>query len=251
MMKRLLERRFATVIAVAIGLLALAGGGALAATSAGTVQACAKKSNGALRLANRCNRGETGVSWSIRGPRGLPGVPGAEGPGGLQGPQGPQGVPGSAGVTGGRGPTGTTGATGATGASANDAYTEDWTNLYVPGVATSPFNLGAVTLPAGNFMVFGKASVNNTLDQSRSLTCGLGTPGIDDAGKLTNATDQVHVQLDVGAEQEISLLGPVQLSSAADVTLDCYVGGADTSNGSLIFGDIEVSAIEVGTVHFP
>jgi hypothetical protein len=230
-MRRLLGGRVSVSIAVAIGVLAAAVGGAVAATRGGSVHACAKRSNGALRLANHCKRGEKGVAWSIRGPQG------SQGPQGLTGPQGPRGVQGAPGTTGERGPS--------------DAFTEYWGDVSVPESAATPFTLGAVTLPAGNFMVFGKASVNNGLDQSRNVTCGLGTPGIDSAGHLDNATDEGHIQLASGAEQTITLLGPVELSDSGDVSLDCYQGGTGATTGSLTFTDIEVSAIEVGSLNFP
>jgi hypothetical protein len=99
-------------------------------------------------------------------------------------------------------------------------------------------------------MVFGKASVNNALDQSRDVICGLGA-SINLSGGTSNATDETHIQLNPGAKQAITLLGPVALSSGSDVSLDCYQAGTGTNNGSLTFTDIEVSAIQVGSLHFP
>ena len=87
-MKKLLRVRPLAVVVCAVGLSAAAVGAALAETSGGSIHACAKKNNGALRLADRCRHSEKSVSWSITGP---PGPRGAQGPPGAQGPQGAQG----------------------------------------------------------------------------------------------------------------------------------------------------------------
>ena len=85
---------------------ALAGAVALAVLSLGTeaaaqtIHACAKKSNGALRLVSgpgQCSPSEDQVSWNGAGPQGPPGPAGPTGP---TGPQGPQGPAGTSGLTG-------------------------------------------------------------------------------------------------------------------------------------------------------
>jgi hypothetical protein len=135
----------------------------------------------------------------------------------------------------------------------SDAFTEYWSDVTVPFAAATPFNLGAVTLPAGSFMAYGRASVTNRTNVAKGLTCGPGTLGIGGSGDTSNATDLAHLQdLPAGAEQSITLLGPVDLSSGGGyVTLDCYQSGSIGTTGNVSFTDIQVSAIQVGTLHFP
>ena len=91
----------AMAVAVA-ALLAACTGLAVAASSSSTViRACANKRTGALRLANKCRKGERSVTWSQTGPQGerglagangvngAPGTTGAKGQQGKEGPQGP------------------------------------------------------------------------------------------------------------------------------------------------------------------
>ena len=64
------------------------------AQTTNTIYACAKKSDGNLRLVNQpsdCKNDENAVSWNIVGPVGAQGVPGVQG---AQGPAGPVGPPG-------------------------------------------------------------------------------------------------------------------------------------------------------------
>jgi hypothetical protein len=65
-----------------------------------TINACAKKKGGALRLGKRCRKGERRVTWAMRGPTGLTGSPGQAGIAGKDGAQGPPGANGANGVNG-------------------------------------------------------------------------------------------------------------------------------------------------------
>jgi hypothetical protein len=235
MTKSLSARRLAS-LAGAAALLVATGGAAFAAASGNSLHACASKSSGALRLAANCKRSEKGVSWAIVGPSG---PQGPRGPNGAQGPQGPQGAQGGQGSPGQRGPS--------------DAFTEYWSDTSISHAAAQPVNLGAVSLPAGSFMVFGRASVTNNTDAAQGLTCGLGTPGVGAGGGTDGATDLAHIQdLPAGAEESITLLGPVDLSGAgAGATLDCVLSGANGTTGNVVFTDIQVSAVQVGDLHFP
>ena len=78
-------------------LVAVSGGLAVAATSAGgpVIGACANKKTGALRLASKCRRNERAIRWNQTGP---------QGPGGPAGPAGANGTSGGAGQTGPQGP---------------------------------------------------------------------------------------------------------------------------------------------------
>jgi hypothetical protein len=101
-------------------------------------------------------------------------------------------------------------------------------------------------------MAFGRASVVNRTDVAKDITCGLQTPG-PGVGFLSNAVDEAHIQdLGVGAEQTLSLLGPIDFSKGGgDVTLDCFTSGPDGTSGNLTFTDIQVSAIQVGSLNSP
>jgi hypothetical protein len=102
-------------------------------------------------------------------------------------------------------------------------------------------------------MAFGRASVQNATTRPQAVTCELGPPGAK-SGYPIFATDEAHLQgLPAFAEQTISLLGPVDLTSGAgEVDLDCFVLGlVGTGTGNVTFTDIQVSAIQVGALHFP
>jgi lamin tail-like protein/collagen triple helix repeat protein len=100
--------------------LAVPAGGAVAVArtprdAATTIQACAARASGALRLVARpadCRRRERSVSWNVRGPQGAQGeagpagAAGAPGPGGAQGPAGPVGPAGEPGPKGSKGEPG-------------------------------------------------------------------------------------------------------------------------------------------------
>ena len=236
-MKKLLRVRPLAVVVCAVGLFAAAVGAALAATSGGTIHACAKKNNGALRLADRCRHNEKSVSWNITGPRG---PQGAQGPPGAQGPQGAQGQQGAQGNQGPPGPRGP-----------SDSYTDYSKDVTVSAASGGPFNLGSLSLPAGSFMVFGRASVLNNAFVPEAVTCELGPPGAK-SGYPIFATDEAHLQgLPLRAQQTMTLLGPVDLTSGAgEVDLICFLPLAG-GPGSLTFTDIQVSAIQVGTIQFP
>ncbi len=67
-------------IALAVGLastVAVIGGVTVSATAEtdadATISACAKQTNGGLRLADECRRSEVPVSWNVEGPAGPPG----------------------------------------------------------------------------------------------------------------------------------------------------------------------------------
>jgi Collagen triple helix repeat (20 copies) len=99
-------------IKVALGAVATAGiiGGTAYATvlapAAGTIHACANRSNGSLRAVagpGSCRKGEHALSWNVAGRAGADGQQGAPGP---AGPAGPAGAAGPAGPRGPQGPAG-------------------------------------------------------------------------------------------------------------------------------------------------
>jgi Lamin Tail Domain/Collagen triple helix repeat (20 copies) len=118
---------------VPLGVLAAVAGAAFAATggrdhtTSETINACASKSSGRLRVVSAghsCRSYEHRLSWNVRGVKGDPGpegpagAPGATGPQGTQGATGERGAPGeqgAQGVPGERGAEGPPGAEGAAG----------------------------------------------------------------------------------------------------------------------------------------
>ena len=65
--------------------------------SSKSIHACVTKKTGAMRIASKCKKTETALSWSVQGPKGatgaagtngLPGAPGAQGEVGQTGPAG-------------------------------------------------------------------------------------------------------------------------------------------------------------------
>lgn len=80
------------------------------------ISACVNNSDGSMRIASTCKRGETSLSWNQVGPQGPQGPMGLAGPAGAIGPMGPTGAPGPAGPIGPMGAPGPAGPMGATGA---------------------------------------------------------------------------------------------------------------------------------------
>jgi hypothetical protein len=101
----------------AVASFGLMEGSALAAAG-GTVRACANKKTGALRLAIRCKKGESAVTWNAQG------VPGASGPKGGTGAAGSNGAAGAKGDTGAAGTNGASGTNGTNGTNGNNGATK-------------------------------------------------------------------------------------------------------------------------------
>jgi hypothetical protein len=108
-----MKSTFRMAVAAVAGLAVGAGGLAVAQTAGDErIHACRADRDGAVRLVDpgeACRKGESAVSWSVRGPEGpvgptgppgAPGAPGAEGPRGPDGPAGPAGPAGADGVSG-------------------------------------------------------------------------------------------------------------------------------------------------------
>ncbi|MGN6866772.1 MAG: hypothetical protein ACTHMY_00050 [Solirubrobacteraceae bacterium] len=221
-MKRLVNKRGSILVGVAA--LVVATGSAMAAGSGSAIHACAKKSNGTLRLASRCKHSENAVSWNLNG------VPGPQGPVGMPGAQG------TPGVAGGLGPS--------------DGFTRYSNDAALPGVGNPGIQLGAVTLPAGDFMVFARMSVHNGVDVAEDVTCSLSPPpNLPNEFGQPRLIDQSHIHLNSGDGQSVTMLGPLRTAGGGDVTLGCFNAGITSQNGTVQFTDIQLSAIQVGTLH--
>jgi hypothetical protein len=103
------KKRYKAIVTAAVAAVLGAGAsGAVtlaAASSSETINACARKKNGQLRLAaaGKCRHSETAIRWNVSGPTGASGSRGLQGPQGIQGIQGNQGVPGQRGPSDGYG----------------------------------------------------------------------------------------------------------------------------------------------------
>ena len=104
------------LLAAAGAAVAAVGGGGRSSTE--TINACASKSSGRLRVVSSstsCRSYERRLTWNVRGPQGAPGPQGPAGETGATGPAGPQGERGLQGETGAQGPAGEMGPAGAPG----------------------------------------------------------------------------------------------------------------------------------------
>src|SRR3954465_7477213 len=99
-----------TAACLLAGGITLVAGAGVDKKKSDTINGCAKKQDGRLRMvagAANCKRGERAVHWNVEGPHG---------PAGAQGPAGTQGSPGTAGAVGPAGPAGVAGPVGPAGA---------------------------------------------------------------------------------------------------------------------------------------
>ena len=112
MSSRKLSQRISVPLLVGVLIGATLGGvgGVIAATDTSTINACANKTTGVLRLLakGKCTAKEDKVTWNQAGPAGPAGpagAAGAKGADGAKGDKGNTGVPGEAGATGATGAT--------------------------------------------------------------------------------------------------------------------------------------------------
>jgi hypothetical protein len=107
------RRTVSLLVGVLIGVTLGGVGGVIAATDTSTINVCANKTTGVLRLLvkGKCTAKEDKVTWNQAGPVG---PAGPAGPAGAAGAKGDDGAKGEKGNTGVPGETGATGATGAT-----------------------------------------------------------------------------------------------------------------------------------------
>jgi hypothetical protein len=114
-------------VAASVALIFAMAGGAYAAagSNSNTIQACASKTTGQLRVVSgraRCRHDEHPLVWNQQGPSGATGPTGAAGATGASGPTGPPGAIGSPGATGAPGPPGPGAATVSTTVPLDGAY---------------------------------------------------------------------------------------------------------------------------------
>jgi hypothetical protein len=162
-----------------------------------------------------------------------------------------------------RGLQGTPGASGAPGAQGergpSDAFAASFPDSTGPWAATRlisppPTKLAELKLDPGNYLAWATFIVFNGNDHQRAARCGLGTPGISGYSDESHATDVAEVQLapqdaSSSSRQTVTLIGPVRLPEADTVTVHCGAGGVPGGTGELQYSDVDIGAIEVGSLH--
>jgi hypothetical protein len=236
-MSHKLTRRTTIAVIAALGVLAAVGVGYAAIPgSDGVIHSCynaTSNPSGALRVIDaeagaKCAKNEKPLAFNQTGPKGDKGDPGPQGPQGVQGPQGEQGPKGDTGATGPAGPAGM-----------SDVYiTRDPDGAFCDGChANTHTTLG---VPAGAYLLSGKAILNNEDGSPQFADCRLST-----GDRTLVKVPAAYTDLD-GLRQGTILAVPVQdaatFSGAATIAMDCHI-----YNGSV--GDIVLTATRVTAVH--
>jgi hypothetical protein len=168
-MQRLRKAAGAPTLAIGALALILAGGAFAASSGSGTITACVHKKGGELYQAKKCSKGDKKLTFSEKGPTGATGstgATGATGSAGLTGPPGSPGAPGAAGAVAGYSASQPTGV----------SAPMDVTN------ATTPMTIISKTLPAGSYIVSGKAflaAFDTTVPATSADRCTLSDSGAD------------------------------------------------------------------------
>jgi hypothetical protein len=237
------------LISIAAFVVALAGGASAAALgladSTPTVyQACLQHDVGVLynvkvnsSAPRHCRRDDKLISWNQTGPAGATGAQGVKGdagpagPAGAKGAAGPQGIKGDPGLLGPQGPKGDSGPTGP-----SDVYYNEVQN-------PTPNSFGnaavALTLPAGNYAVSGKAYVFTQDSIAENTFCSLSGDGAhsDQSGATGQPT----------STQTIALQTVQSFSGGGHVTLNCGLSGSGATQQQAI--NLAITAIATATVH--
>ncbi len=208
------------IIGVITGL-ALAGGVAYATIpdSSGVIHACMLNKIGTIRLIDpsagqRCSSSlETAVSWNERGQQGV------AGPAGLAGPAGPKGDQGD------RGPS--------------NAFQTVSSFKQLSEIA---YDAATLTLPAGTFVVFAKATPQNWSGEEASSNCSLRQAGF---GGLDTSWTTLQ------GNGELQTLALQAIDSGPDtVTLSCRVNTGAGVQPNWWLRDVSLTAIQVDDVDF-
>jgi hypothetical protein len=169
----------------------------------------------------------------------------------------PAGTRGRLGTTGPQGPQGQQGAPG-TPATAFTQYRPDSSMPYWLNV---PDELASLSLPtAAKYLAFARLNITNSVDQPETVGCFLGYSPIGGPthnGALGGTSDYAHITLSPGADQTITLLGPLQIpSDVADPPTTMYVklvcargGGTIGTSGTIDLDHVQLSAIQVGALN--
>lgn len=208
-MRRLLAGRGTFVAALSIIAVVAAGGGYALASGSGTITVCVSHKGGALYKASKCKKHDNKLSWNQKGPQGPTGATGAQG---IRGIQGIQGIQGPQGPSNGFAHAGSTVA-----------------------VGTSTTTVNSLTLPAGSYMLIGRALEYDNGASGTNLICDLLNPS-------SSSLDRGQTLLTVGQFINATMVAPITLASGATVTIGC--SSASTAE---VF-DSHLVAIQLGSV---
>ncbi len=114
-------------------------------------------------------------------------------------------------------------------------------------MASGALALATLSLPKAKYFAFGRAVVTNNTSEQHGAGCSIGN-GV-------SASDTAGVNLAAGADQTITLVGPIaepfmSLEPTIQLALVCSVSGTITP-GTVDFNHIQLSAIQVGALNFP
>jgi hypothetical protein len=197
-----------------------------------TIKACAKKSNGAMRLIDsnkNCKKSERTLTW------------------GTQGGAGATGATGSTGASGATGATGSTGATGATGASGISYATFTTNSISEMSPSNEPYTVASLdNLSAGDYLLQATIELSNR-DLIGSVTCRFDIQ-VDWNGYMGSPfafADLVNTNDDVGMSINYAIK---DLPAPYDkVDVQCYVTG-DNPQQEVRINDFYMSATKVDTL---
>ena len=206
-MKRLRPVRATPVIAAGIVAALAAGGTYAVAAGGGTIYACAKKFNGALRIAGRCGKGERSVSWNVQGPAGSQGAKGATG---AIGPIGP-----------------------------SNAYSSFKGGPVSLGSTLS--TIAQLSIPApGNYVINAKVALHDVVNTAVVIQCQLVAAGtnLDQSETALTGNSGSFVNEEMAALQAVE-----RFPAAGEVDLECDGFGVDTEASLIKITAIQVASI--------
>lgn len=154
----------------------------------------------------------------------LIGPQGPIGPQGATGPQGPQGSPGATGSTGPSGPTGPAGPAGPSGSS--HAYVDNGHSDVALCCGNGDTPVASVTVPAGIYLIFGKAWLLNFDASDQSSDCKLSTG--DTTEVFLGAAGGVGDKLSVSVQDTA-----VNIPDGTTITMTCATFHGSASNTKL------------------
>jgi hypothetical protein len=219
-----MNRVLSIAVAAALGAGVLGAVAFAAASSDGTIHACAKKKNGQLRLANvgKCRHSETAIHWNVSGPPGATGLQGPQGIQGIQGPQGIQGVPGP-----------------------SDGY-----GISKPNPAGAAIALGAgyttvasETVPAGSYYASEDVDFNGTT--GTEAFCYLVATPTSGTATYVGGGDIIAIDQSDAASVSASSSGLITTPAQTVLTIKCTsIGG-----GAASIQRANLTALAIGAVH--
>jgi hypothetical protein len=234
------RRRGVSLATASTIALALAGGVAYATIpdSGGVIHSCFKQSDatkvGGAALAvidsdggGACKTGDVELTFSAQGPPGPAGPAGPQGPTGSAGPQGPAGSQGLAGPQGPIGPS--------------NGYFHSSGLFQVSQLGENSTEMGRLQLPAGKYLAFANATVENQMTQGVAVGCILDSDraGSNEERGFINMAPPVTFR----DRNNVSIAGAYEAALPFAVTLGCF---ANATNPNVIAFHIQLTAIKVG-----